>query len=289
MKAASSPRRRCVSVLALLALLAVSGCAGAAGTPAPQGTLAEAAPRPDLGVVALMARIGGERERSAGAVLDAEKGLILTTAHGVWGASSLQVTTGLAVLHGRIVARDACDDLALVETQPRVPGLVALPPARDDSLIASAPLVAVWRRDGAPGVGGPGLLPAPATFTPQRLQSLPGLRAAGALRLVVALTAGATGAPLVDAEGRLAGLATIVARGRETRATALPWSTIRSRLDELRPGASTIYIGWQRHYGCAGVLHRYTRARHPRFRTGDVRLNAPVPVTRLRGTKVDAG
>src|SRR3954449_4109532 len=87
------------------------------------------AARLDLGLVGVSARIGDRDVRSSGTVIDGDRGLILTSAHSVWGASSLKLATGVAVLHGRIVARSPCDDLALVETQPWVPGMVALPQA----------------------------------------------------------------------------------------------------------------------------------------------------------------
>ena len=77
-------------------------------------------------LVGIDARIGNDQVRSAGAVIDADSGLILTSAHTVWGATSLRLSTGVGVLHGRIVARAPCADLALLETQPRIPGLVAL-------------------------------------------------------------------------------------------------------------------------------------------------------------------
>jgi hypothetical protein len=77
-------------------------------------------------LVGIEARIGHDQVRSAGAVIDADDGLVLTSAHTVWGATSLQLSTGVGVLHGRIVARAPCADLALIETQPRIPGLVAL-------------------------------------------------------------------------------------------------------------------------------------------------------------------
>ena len=96
------------------------------------------------------ARIGGDRVSSAGIVLDADRGLVLATAHAVWGATSLKVTTGLAVLHGRIVARDACDDLALVEVQPRLPGLVALRRPTTAACAAGARVRLVRRRGGEP-------------------------------------------------------------------------------------------------------------------------------------------
>jgi hypothetical protein len=77
-------------------------------------------------VVGIDARIGHDDVHSAGAVIDADDGLILTSAHTVWGATSLRLSTGVGVLHGRVVARAPCADLALLETQPRIPGLVAL-------------------------------------------------------------------------------------------------------------------------------------------------------------------
>ena len=71
----------------------------------------------------------------------------------MWGAKSLRVTTGLGVLHGRIVARAPCADLALVEVEPRVPGLVALPTAGGSEPPASDLLKAVGRREADPDLG----------------------------------------------------------------------------------------------------------------------------------------
>ena len=88
----------------------------------------------DFGVVGVDARIGDDDVLGSGFVIDGERGLVLTAAHAVWGARSLKLATGLGVLHGRIVARAPCDDLALLEIHPRIPGLAALPtaPARLD-------------------------------------------------------------------------------------------------------------------------------------------------------------
>ena len=77
-------------------------------------------------LVGIQANIGGDPVRSAGVVIDADDGLVLTTAHSLWGATTLRLSTGVGVLHGRIVARAPCADLAIVETEPRIPGLVAL-------------------------------------------------------------------------------------------------------------------------------------------------------------------
>jgi hypothetical protein len=82
--------------------------------------------RLSFALVGIEAQIGGDAVRSAGVVIDADDGLVLTTAHSLWGATTLRLSTGVGVLHGRIVARAPCADLAIVETEPRIPGLVAL-------------------------------------------------------------------------------------------------------------------------------------------------------------------
>jgi S1-C subfamily serine protease len=265
-------------------LVVLTGCG--ASDPAHQRRTVAPTERLDLSVVAVTARIGGDLEQSSGVVFDTERGLILTTAHGIWGARSLKVSSGIAVLHGRIVARDACDDLAVLETQPRLPGLVAVRPSADAALPPGAPVVAVRRLDGLPsqeraelvsqrvgiGAGETGTL-------------LPGLRPADARAVDGALPASASGAPLIGTDGRLAGLAQVVERDGTTTRTALPWATIGARLSELEPGGQAQYVGWRRYYRCADALHHYASERHPAYRRADAQLTAPVPVTRLKGTE----
>jgi S1-C subfamily serine protease len=272
---------RWIAAAALIAV--VSGCGG----PSSDRTATAAAQRLDLSVVAVTARIGGDREHSAGVMVDVDRGLIVTTAHSVWGARSLKIATGIAVLHGRVIARDACDDLAVLETQPRLPGLVAVRPSADDDLLTGRPIVAVRRHTGLPSSRRPDLVTqrvAPASGPPVAL--MPGVRPKGAAALEgPGLPATATGAPLLGADGRLAGLAQVVERQGRTTRTALPWETIDARLRELRPGGRAAYVGWRRHYRCSDALHRYAAERHPKYRRGDAQLNAPVPATRLPGTE----
>ena len=113
-------------VLGTSALLLVAGAGddkvSAADDPATDDKL-------QLGVVAIDARIGDERVESSGTVVDPRAGLVVTSAHTVWGATSLRLNTGLGILHGRVVARAPCADLAVIEIQPRLPGLVAPKPA----------------------------------------------------------------------------------------------------------------------------------------------------------------
>ena len=77
----------------------------------------------------------------------------------------------------------------------------------------------------------------------------------------------------------------MVERPGGTVRAALPWATISARMGELEPGGRAQYVGWRRHYACSETLHRYTEARHPGYRRADAVLNAPVPATRLPGTR----
>jgi hypothetical protein len=203
----------------------------------------------EFGVVAIDAIVGGDPVRSSGVVIDADEGLVLTTAHSVWGATSLRLTTGVGVLHGRIVARAPCSDLALLELQPRIPGLVAL----ESGGTATHPLDVVVR-------AGDGSLE--HRHRPLRRD--------------------ASGAPVLDAGGRVAGIAN-AASGR--RSAVIPWSLIDQRLGELKPGPRRIYVGWRDEYACTPLLDAFAKARHPRFRERDTVLNAPVPASRVPGTE----
>src|SRR5262245_22993076 len=100
--------------LGLMVCLALAACGGAEQRQ-PEATPAQ---KLQLGVVSIDARIGSDSVRSSGIVINGEGGLVLTTAHTVWGARSLKLSTQLGVLHGRIVARAPCDGLALIETYP---------------------------------------------------------------------------------------------------------------------------------------------------------------------------
>src|SRR5215211_8091406 len=226
--------RRWIAATVLLAV--VAGCGGSSDAPPAQRPAATTpAQRLDLSVVALTARVGGERVESGGVLVDVDRGLIVTTAHGVWGARSLKVATGIAVLHGRIVARDSCDNLAVLETQPRLPGLVAVRPSADGTLLTGRPIVAARRRSGLPSRG-PELLTQRVTVKPGAARALlRGMRGRRTMRLEGVLPAAASGAPLLGADGRLAGMAQIVQRRGKIVRAALPWDAIGTRMRELKP------------------------------------------------------
>jgi S1-C subfamily serine protease len=230
------------------------------------GETAAPSQRQNLAVVALESRIGGDLVRASGTVVDADGGLVLTSAHSVWGATSLKVATALGIMHGRIVARAPCDDLALVELQPRVPGLVALDPAPQSP--PDGLLTAVGRRRSDPDGGATSLLAIPARAEP----------AGDVLRLDTPLVPEASGGPILDRDDRVVAMAT-------GAGVALPWAAVRRLLDKLEPGPRRVYVGWRSQYRCAERLHRAMLESHPGYRRADARLNPKVPATRLTGTE----
>ena len=141
---------------------------------------------------------------------------MLTSARAVWGATSLKLATGLGILHGRIVARAPCDGLALVETQPRIPGLVSLA-AGPAASPAPGALVTALR-----AAARQARRPPPAQASRPRVLSAP-------LRLDAPLVPEAAGGPILDATGGRRAIA--AADGSHDR----PGTSIRERLAELRP------------------------------------------------------
>src|SRR4051812_8164910 len=101
----------------LVEITAAVGCSvgllacGGGGTSGGTATPAPAPSRTDLAVVGIDARFGNATVPSSGIVVDGNRGLVLTSAHSVWGARSLKLTTAFGLLHGRIIARAPCHDL----------------------------------------------------------------------------------------------------------------------------------------------------------------------------------
>lgn len=269
---------RRVGVSAVVMALTAVGILVATGDGGNAATGGSDRSRLELGVVAIDARIGDKRVRSSGAIIDARAGLVVTTAHSVWGATSLRLTTGVGVLHGRLVARAPCAGLAVIEIQPRVPGLEALPVAGGGPPTAGEPMRVVGRRE-ADLLTIP-LRSAGAAANAAVEEDLPPL--AQAIELDAAVVPESTGGPVVTDDGAVVGMAMATTRGG---AVAIPWAIVEARLGELEVDERRIFVGWREHYRCAPQLHAYAEREHPGYRASDARINAPVPATRLPGTE----
>ena len=255
----------------------MAACAGAGDGAASDRVDAPAA-KPSLGLaaVAFKARIGEDDVLASGIVIDASRGLVLTATRSVWGARSIKAATGLGTLFGRIVARDACMDVTVVQLEPWLPGLVPARPAQGLGPSYGRPVTILIRRWPASrnGVG-----------AVRALKTVLRRERVARRRLLAgrAVPPDAIGGAVLDEHGRLLGM--LVPGGGDREAgSVLPWPAIQLRLDQLRRGTSTVFSGWQDSYRCAPAMDRRARI-HPGYRPRDARLNARVPATRLPGTE----
>jgi S1-C subfamily serine protease len=259
------------------AAVAVSGCGHGSAPSAAQG--ANAQERMDFAVVGVEARIGGDEVRGSGFVIDGRRGLVLTAAHAIWGARSLKLSTGLGVFHGRIVARAPCDDLAVLELYPRIPGLTALPAAPAGSA-GTQLLRSLGRRHTDRRAESAAVASLPVRATAKAPIS------SGGIPLDSPLVPEVSGGPVIDLAGRLVGMAQAMNAPRvDGPAVAVPWVDIRKRLDQLQPGPRSVYVGWADQYRCVGRQDAYAREMHPAYKLSDARFNVPVAPTRLPGTE----
>ena len=210
-------------------------------------------------------------------------------AHASGAPGRCKLATALGVLHGRIVARAPCDDLAVLEVHPRIPGLAALPAApagRRPAGSCCAPSVAGAHDTAAPTPRSrASRCGRPADRSGRRSPSVPLPAAGDSARLA----AGARGLGRPgDRRGRTArrhGRGDGRAR-RDAPAVAVPWARIRERLAraQARPAPRLRRLGASS--TAASAASTRTRAPlHPGFRASDARLDAPIAPTRLPGTE----
>src|SRR3954470_5028383 len=280
------PAPRLTSAAAVsAAACALMSCGGSGANHADAAGVRPPAERANPAVVAVDARIGRQPVHASGFVIDGNRGLVLTSAHDVWGATSLRLTTALGILHGRIVARAPCEDIAVIQTEPNIPGFAALPAAPatapgDGQLLRAIGRVGDTRESGSYVMA---QIPVRAAGPVGRAPLGPLLPAVpAAIPLDTALVPAVSGGAVVDASGRLVGMAQ--AANRSGKAVVVPWSRLRTVLHMLHPGKRAVYEGWAAQYRCAQRLPAYARAMFPGYNPLAARLNAPVHPTRVPGT-----
>jgi S1-C subfamily serine protease len=266
--------------------VALVSCGGSKKPPARAAKASAPGHTVNPSIVGVDAQIGKQRVHASGFVIDGDSGLVLTSAHDVWGATSLRLSTALGVLHGRLVARAPCEDIAVIQTEPRIPGLSTLRAAPATSP-ADGELLRVIGRVADTQASGPYVMagiPARAAGAVRASSLDPKLPVqTTAIRLDSALVPAVSGGAVVDSAGRLVGMAQS-ARGSD-HGLLVPWRRLHTVLQKLHPGKRAFYEGWADEYRCAPALQAYARQTYPGFDPLAARQNAPVHATRIPGTE----
>jgi S1-C subfamily serine protease len=216
--------------------------------------------------VAVKGEDGDYHSHGTGVIIDAERGLVLTSNHITEGAENLTVTIGeKQTVKARPLARAMCKDLALIGMySPRPSGLVALPFADSDAVQAG---------DAITSFGYPGLKTADGA---EKLTATAGNVSAvgasieltpllptfdGVIEHQAPLKEPNTGGPIVDAEGNFVGLNTVVPSEDSSGGLfyAIPSNQIRALYNELHEGETSFFAGWEKYHQCHGRMVRLAR------------------------------
>ena len=251
-----------VAAIALLSAL-IGGAVGGgivatsddAGTPTAP---ALAAPVEPLTIQQVLAKIepavvaigipgpGGEQTGAGTGFVVSPDGEVVTNAHVVAGASTVEVT-----LPGEtdprlanLVASDPRADIALIRIQ-NASGLATAELGRSADLTVGQSVIAIGNALALPG--GPSVTTGIVSALERTVEG-DGQVLENMIQTDAAINPGNSGGPLVDAAGRVVGINTAVIRGlAEGIGFAIPADIVRPVLDRLRSGSGTItadgYLG----------------------------------------------
>ncbi|MDX1621613.1 MAG: trypsin-like peptidase domain-containing protein [Nitriliruptorales bacterium] len=165
-----------------------------------------------------------------GVVVSAEEGMIVTNAHVVEDADTISVTFldgSQQVAH--VVGVLPLDDLALLQVS-RTEGLVAAELGDSSSLEVGDPVVAIGN---ALGLGNKPTVTAGIVSAIGRDIDVPGIHLRDLIQTDAAVNHGNSGGPLVNADGQVVGINTVVAEGAENIGFAIPIDTFREQYARL--------------------------------------------------------
>ena len=260
------------SIVCLAAVVAViaSGCGGGEAVKAGEeenGAEAKKASLSDLSraVVSVEGVYKDKRTQATGTIFDAEEGLLLTANHAMENAPNINIRLADGTLtHARSVARAQCHDMAVMKMFPTPPRIAEVTLADSSAVGVGQPVTTVtYLFDSARG-GRERLAFTRVQGTVSAVgvrEAFPPLPATGPfIAHQTPLLAGAAGSPMVDEQGRMLGLNTLVAHPRDPDVPGIEYALtsnyIRTRLRELRPGPGGRLAGWgAEHDACHGSLH----------------------------------
>jgi S1-C subfamily serine protease len=202
----------------------------------------------------------GQHAHGSGVIWNARRGLVLTSDHLVEnaGTGSIEVVVnGQPPVHGRLVARAQCNDVAIIELHPKPPGMRAVQVGDSSALAVGSQVTALGylKPASAPKPtpiatnGAVSAVDVPASLSPD----LPELH-----KVVLhqaPLQAQMSGGPLVNDRGQLVGVSTLVPGAPSTgQFGAVSSSYLTRRIRELKPNAKGEYAGWKDQHACHGMM-----------------------------------
>jgi len=251
-------------VLAAAALLAAGCGEDDSAESAGAGGSGDEAAKVDVkkGIVFVEGIYPDKRTQVTGVVVEQERGLILTANHAVEDAPNINITLpDGTVAHGERAARAQCHDLVVLRLRPKPAELTAIPLADSSTAAIGQPVKTLAYQFPKEGGRTPPLsqvqgrifgIDVSATFAP--------LPPTGPfIAHETTLLRGAAGSPLLDAQGRMIGINTLVAHPRRPADAgveyALTSAYVRQRLRQLRPGKGGALGGWAaEHNACHAAL-----------------------------------
>jgi S1-C subfamily serine protease len=205
-----------------------------------------------------------------GVVFETERGLVLTANHATENAPNINVTLpDGTVAHGERAARLQCHDLAVLRLRPKPAELTAVPLADSAGAAIGQPVRTLAYQATEGGGRTPPLSQIQGrifgtnvfvTFNP-----LP--QAGPFIAHQTSLSPGAAGSPLLDAQGRMIGINTLVAHARTPAEPGIEYALtsnyVKQRLRQLKPGKGGALGGWGAdHDACHAALLKLIGAGH---------------------------
>jgi putative serine protease PepD len=266
-------RTSIASLLAAAALVA-AGCGGDDSSE-PANTGASGGEKAEVDVKKGIVYVEGifpdkDPTKVTGVVFETERGLVLTANHAIENAPNINVTLpDGTVAHGERAARAQCHDLAVLRLRPKPAELTAVPLA-DSSTAAIGQTVRTLAYQFTEGGGRtPPLSQVQGRiFGTDVLTTFSPLPQTGPfIAHQSSLAAPASGSPLLDEQGRMIGINTLVAHARTPADPGIEYALtsnyVKQRLRELKPGKGGALGGWgAEHDACHAALLKLIGAGH---------------------------
>jgi S1-C subfamily serine protease len=240
-----------ILVGATVLLAAPLAACGGSDEPSEEELIAQVRPS----IVQITGRVGDSTSSGTGVVIDAERGLVLTNAHVIAGASALRAKAGdRAETEGpaRVVAQAPCEDLAVIAFSERTPGLKALALGDSSNVELGQHVTALGYPVSFENPAEQRVVATDGTVSSTDVAAEPDAslpRYSSTIQHQAPVNPGNSGGALVDDDGKLVGVNTLANTEQNDRAVqgqyyAISINHAKRFLPSLTAGKDTAYVGW---------------------------------------------